>query len=1034
MSTNSLIASLNASGLGDSLDVVEVVGEEQLSGLFCYVVSVDQDASVQTSPRLDTAVGTTATLTFHRGGGRERSVTGIVSRVMEHATNDTNRRRYELELRPRLWQLTLSRHYRTFTDCKIVQNNADDDNEGVLDRLLRAAGYASDDITTTLRDVYTEHAHLVQHGETDFDLFQRLAAEAGVEYVIDGNDTIYLIDQTDTKALPTYQRVSETGGFSSTLQPATTQTNEREGRLYHYGVERNAIPQSLSVRNDRPAAGRQASESVGVTGPGAMGGIHEYPGGLGTRGRYSMTSAQQSPWTAGPNLRDRRANQLRAAQTFVRCETNARLLGGGMVFEMERSACPSVVEHFAASGNGSDSRLELIVRRLRVHLRPNKGYRAEVEAFPAQTMNPSGQDDAAQDTPHLRGARFATVADEDDGMASEASPYRMRTEASPGPGPGSLSGLHLGTVQDATPPDDTKKKFAMVKVRLQADHDPALEGQEVWARVMGHGGGPGAEWGTQFIPREGATVVVAYPGGSDRSDPIVLGTLLDYRQTSPFYREGDLTDFSGIRTRSDRGDEGVVHNEIRFKDDQGKEEIRIQAPHNRTDFTGLEKDVREKRTYHKRKSSIPDATYAPKPRTYITRHERKALPTRSDPICHMTSFLKELIAEYGSRRRMKEDIDYAAWTRKAEETTFVLRTDEELDDEHEDFQKGVAALREIPACREITLEQFVGDVPVNGKRITESSYNEDPPRAFRKAYTLQSIGQGGYEIEPHQELYSTETIERTIGDAPARRLQYTEGGALDACQGEYRIHTFGDRLEICRTAEDDPDVFDQHATEDWAMGDLPGNVADLTEETPIVVLNKDGSIVLRSTEGISLETAGDINLDAGKNVNINAESQIKGVSSTSILFNAKNEIKSTSKSILLGGSKTNSVSVKGTKFSKAVDEDENTGLQNEINFLSHGCYILGSEEKLASNVTGGFEMSGLTLEFGLRGVSTAFETTSIITAPISSGIKTLQMAASLTEAVMSILQSEKSAVSEENKAKMGEASAIFTAANGIGLY
>jgi len=88
--------------------------------------------------------------------------------------------------------------------------------------------------------------------------------------------------------------------------------------------------------------------------------------------------------------------------------------------------------------------------------------------------------------------------------------------------------------------------LARVKVRFYWDwRAEATGGASCWARVIQPWAGSG--WGTQFIPRVGTEVAVAFVDG-DPDRPIVLGGLYN-GSSAPIYPESEKTK-TGIRTRS----------------------------------------------------------------------------------------------------------------------------------------------------------------------------------------------------------------------------------------------------------------------------------------------------------------------------------------------------------------------------------------------------------------------------------------------------------------------------------------------------
>jgi len=115
--------------------------------------------------------------------------------------------------------------------------------------------------------------------------------------------------------------------------------------------------------------------------------------------------------------------------------------------------------------------------------------------------------------------------------------------------------------------------LARVKVRFYWDwRAEATGGASVWARVIQPWAGNG--WGTQFIPRVGTEVAVAFVDG-DPDRPIVIGGLYN-GVSAPIYSKSDATK-SGIRTRSSLKGDTSKFNELTFDDKAGNELIFIHA-------------------------------------------------------------------------------------------------------------------------------------------------------------------------------------------------------------------------------------------------------------------------------------------------------------------------------------------------------------------------------------------------------------------------------------------------------------------------
>lgn len=113
-----------------------------------------------------------------------------------------------------------------------------------------------------------------------------------------------------------------------------------------------------------------------------------------------------------------------------------------------------------------------------------------------------------------------------------------------------------------------------IKVRFYWDHrGEATGGNAVWARVIQPWAGKG--WGSQFIPRVGTEVAVAFVDG-DPDRPIVIGGLYNSRDT-PIYSKSDKNKL-GFRTRSvPKGSQGTHFSEFTFDDTKGSELIFFHA-------------------------------------------------------------------------------------------------------------------------------------------------------------------------------------------------------------------------------------------------------------------------------------------------------------------------------------------------------------------------------------------------------------------------------------------------------------------------
>ena len=136
-----------------------------------------------------------------------------------------------------------------------------------------------------------------------------------------------------------------------------------------------------------------------------------------------------------------------------------------------------------------------------------------------------------------------------------------------------MGGVHSGIVLGPEGEEIYTDDLGRVKVLFFWDHrKEATSDQAVWARVVQPWAGNG--WGTQFIPRIGTEVAVAFMNG-DADHPVVLGGLYNGQQT-PIYPVAEKTK-SGLRTRSSLQGGTSDFNELTFDDKKGQEMVFTQA-------------------------------------------------------------------------------------------------------------------------------------------------------------------------------------------------------------------------------------------------------------------------------------------------------------------------------------------------------------------------------------------------------------------------------------------------------------------------
>jgi len=117
-------------------------------------------------------------------------------------------------------------------------------------------------------------------------------------------------------------------------------------------------------------------------------------------------------------------------------------------------------------------------------------------------------------------------------------------------------------------------QYGRVKVQFPWDRDgKGDEKTSCWLRVSQIWNG--STWGSQFIPRVGDEVLVAFVNG-DMDYPIIVGSAVN-EANQPNYNLPAKKTQSGIRTRSYPNGNPDNYNELRFEDRKGSEEVYLQG-------------------------------------------------------------------------------------------------------------------------------------------------------------------------------------------------------------------------------------------------------------------------------------------------------------------------------------------------------------------------------------------------------------------------------------------------------------------------
>jgi len=120
-------------------------------------------------------------------------------------------------------------------------------------------------------------------------------------------------------------------------------------------------------------------------------------------------------------------------------------------------------------------------------------------------------------------------------------------------------------------------KFGRVKVQFFWDQlGKKDDNSSCWVRVSS--AWAGKNWGVVTLPRIGQEVVVDFLEG-DPDRPIIVGRVYNAEQMPPWSLPANSSQ-SGVQTRSTKGGGAANHNQIRFEDKKGSEQLHIHAEKN----------------------------------------------------------------------------------------------------------------------------------------------------------------------------------------------------------------------------------------------------------------------------------------------------------------------------------------------------------------------------------------------------------------------------------------------------------------------
>jgi len=313
-------------------------GEEQISGLFRFDAEmVSEDKSLD----FGAIVGKGATVTLSLNDGTKHYFNGVVTRFVQEDSNERFAT-YHAELRPWLWQLTLS------ANCAIFQNKSTPD---IIKGLFTELGFT--DFKDSLTKTYDAREYCVQYNETAFDFVSRLMEDEGIFYFFeheDGKHTLVLADDADAHAV--CPGLDEGARYRSSAIEHTDDRAVTSCRIEQLVVTGTFAHDDFNFETP--------STDLKVEAAGESGGmrVYEYPGGFVKK-------------DAGETRANVRLESHEHPKKVLRGEGHVRAFAAGYKFDLK--------DHYRDDANTT------YVLRSVSHAATQERYTNSFEAFPADS-------------------------------------------------------------------------------------------------------------------------------------------------------------------------------------------------------------------------------------------------------------------------------------------------------------------------------------------------------------------------------------------------------------------------------------------------------------------------------------------------------------------------------------------------------------------------------------------------------------------------------------------------------------------------
>ena len=512
----------------DTLLLTGLRGDEGLSRPFRFELDLIADDPQKVA--FDRLLGARVTVRLRLDDDRERFWNGICNQVSE-VGRDVVFTHYHLEMVPQLWLSTRRAQSRIFQNLSVPD---------ILRKVLTGL-----DVTWEIQGDFHPRDYCVQYRETDFNFASRLMEEEGIYYFFkhtrDDHRMVVANSPQSHPDMPLGSRIifDETArgreddlrvrswNKSQSLQSGKVTLWDHSFELPHKHLE------AVEIIQDSVAAGKVIHKLK--VGNNDQLELYDFPGeyaqrfdgvdrGGGDRAGDLQRIFQDNGRTAKIRIQEEAAGSLIVSGSGL-----CRNFVSGHKFTLERhyhgdgAYVLTSVQHRATTGSAD--------------------YR-------------SGQDGQFEYTNAFTCIPFAL-------------PFRPpRTTPKPVV-PGPQTAVVVGPPGEEIFPD----KYGRVKVQFHWDREGKADAaSSCWIRVSQSHAGKG--WGTIFIPRIGQEVLVAFEEG-DPDQPVIVGSLYNAQEMPPYALPEEKTKTVLFKSNSSKG--GGGHNEIRFEDSAGSEQIYVHG-------------------------------------------------------------------------------------------------------------------------------------------------------------------------------------------------------------------------------------------------------------------------------------------------------------------------------------------------------------------------------------------------------------------------------------------------------------------------